>query len=286
MSNRLNIKSEPKTDSSDEKPIKSEPDNVDPTQPTQETPVKQEPSTQSPSKPAANNSQASGPPKRVFVPNLAVDRTKRETKPEPEQSRQDKSKQPRRPVAPNLGASRGRGRNQNLIQSHSIFEAGPSESTKRFDRRDQTESSYTRVVGSSDRSSSHSVKKEADEPSISRLKNEKNILIDDAIEDESPVYIKLKHEVKEEGDIFDVKARDETKLKDEKILKDIFLNQLDKNMEKLILFQIPEKLQLNELNEGHMGKIRIRKSGRIEMVINEDKLLNISLSVSAPFLQV
>lgn len=51
------------------------------------------------------------------------------SKKEPEQPKLDKNKQ-RKPVAPNLSASRGR-KNQNLIQSHSIFEAGPAESTKR-----------------------------------------------------------------------------------------------------------------------------------------------------------
>lgn len=55
---------------------------------------------------------------------------------EPDKSREQK--QPRRPHAPNLNASRGarggrggRGGQSNLIQSHSIFEAGSVESTKR-----------------------------------------------------------------------------------------------------------------------------------------------------------
>ena len=48
-----------------------------------------------------------------------------------------KDKKPRRPITPNLGARGGRGgarggkREGNLIQSHSIFEAGPAESSKR-----------------------------------------------------------------------------------------------------------------------------------------------------------
>ncbi|CAF0882860.1 unnamed protein product [Brachionus calyciflorus] len=287
------IKKEPESVAPEGLTIKAEPvigeTNAESSQKTETTNVKQEPVSQSPAKQVpskTSQASASAPQKRVFVPNLSVDRTKREVKPEPEQPKQDKSKQ-RRPPVPNLGASRGRGRNQNVIQSHSIFEAGPGESTKRYASRDQTETSYSRVVGSSERSSNSGIKKEAEDSSVTRLKQEKNILIDDAKEEDSPVYIQLKYDVKEEANIFDVKAREEAKTKDEKILRNLFSpeNELDKAIERLILFQLPENLQLNELNEGQIGKIRIRKSGKIEMSINDDKMLNVSLSVSAPFLQ-
>jgi hypothetical protein len=56
--------------------------------------------------------------------------------------------------------------------------------------------------------------------------------------------------------------------------------------EKLVLFQIPENLQLHSLPEGKIGKLRVRKSGRVEFYINDDKNLNVSLSVSGQFLQV
>jgi hypothetical protein len=47
--------------------------------------------------------------------------------------KQQTQRRERRPPGPNLNSSRGRGnRNQpNLIQAHSIFEAGPAESLKR-----------------------------------------------------------------------------------------------------------------------------------------------------------
>ena len=57
-------------------------------------------------------------------------------------------------------------------------------------------------------------------------------------------------------------------------------------VEKLILFQLPENLQLQDLEEGHIGKIKIRRSGRIELCIDDKKYLNVALSVSGPFLQV
>jgi hypothetical protein len=57
-------------------------------------------------------------------------------------------------------------------------------------------------------------------------------------------------------------------------------------LEKLILFQLPENLQLQDLEEGHIGKLKIRKSGRIELCIDDKKYLNVSLSVSGQFLQV
>lgn len=102
------------------------------------------------------------------------------------------------------------------------------------------------------------------------------------------MYIKLKFDVKEETSVVDTKARDEAKAKDEKQLQNIFCPEdcIEKSKERLILFQLPENLQLNELSEGKIGKIRIRKSGKVEMVFNDDKYLNVCLSVSAPFLQV
>ena len=43
---------------------------------------------------------------------------------------------------------------------------------------------------------------------------------------------------------------------------------------------------LHDLDEGHIGKLRIRKSGRIELVFNDEKVFDVALSVSGEFLQV
>lgn len=56
--------------------------------------------------------------------------------------------------------------------------------------------------------------------------------------------------------------------------------------DRLVLFQIPETLNLTEMPEGHIGKLRIYESGKVEMVINDDKVFDVSLSVSGSFLQV
>lgn len=121
-----------------------------------------------------------------------------------------------------------------------------------------------------------------------RQRAEQNVLIKETKEDDSSAYIKLKYDVKEDPNVLDSKVREDAKLKDEKILKNIFMpeNSLEQGIKKLILFQLPENLQLNELNEGKIGKVQIRKSGKIDMQFNDDKYLNVSLSVSAPFLQV
>ena len=55
---------------------------------------------------------------------------------------------------------------------------------------------------------------------------------------------------------------------------------------KLILFQIPEHLSLHEMDEGHIGKLKVYKSGRVELVLNDEKYFDASLSVSGEFLQV
>ena len=64
------------------------------------------------------------------------------------------------------------------------------------------------------------------------------------------------------------------------------LNNFFLFVEKLILFQIPENLKLNDLNEGHIGKIKIYKSGKIEFCVDEEKRFKVCLSVSGQFLQV
>ena len=113
------------------------------------------------------------------------------------------------------------------------------------------------------------------------IKIEETLLIEEVKEEERPVYIKLKYDAKENE--AEVKTTDQASMsKETKKLKETFEN--DKN--NLILFQIPEHLSLHDLEEGHIGKLRIRKSGRVELVFNEDKKFDVSLSVSGDFLQV
>ena len=57
-------------------------------------------------------------------------------------------------------------------------------------------------------------------------------------------------------------------------------------LEKLLLLQMPENLHLNELAEGQIGKIKVYKSGKMIMSLNDSILMNVTLSVSGAFLQV
>ena len=66
-------------------------------------------------------------------------------------------------------------------------------------------------------------------------------------------------------------------------LKELFIQ--DEQNEKLILLQMPDNLNLNEMNDGKIGKLRVYKSGRVELCLNDEKYLNVSLSVSGSFLQ-
>ena len=177
------------------------------------------------------------------------------------------------------------------------------------------DSSYTKTIGSVPYSSSSSVpaserafKREANSSNTndSNIRIEQSLLIDNAVEDEDPSYVKLKFDSKDTDKKFEQNF-DDYNLKDLKILNEMFdqqdetkgyilikiiLNCLLENyiyyfiVEKLILFQLPENLQLQDLEEGHIGKIKIRRSGRIELCIDDKKYLNVALSVSGPFLQV
>jgi hypothetical protein len=66
-------------------------------------------------------------------------------------------------------------------------------------------------------------------------------------------------------------------------LKELFIK--DEQNEKLILLQMPDNLNLNEMKDGKIGKLRVYKSGRVELCLNDEKYLNVSLSVSGSFLQ-
>ena len=164
---------------------------------------------------------------------------------------------------------------------------------------------------------SRAMKREPNAVADSELAIKETLLIEDFKEDESPAYIKIKDESKEEyraetaaaaaaaaaakqhgsavpasssaaaaTGAADEDVVDEATLKDRTVLNELF-EANEALAEKLLLLQIPENLQLQELDdEGHIGKLRIRKSGRVELCIDNEKNFNVSLSVSGPFLQV
>ena len=48
---------------------------------------------------------------------------------------------------------------------------------------------------------------------------------------------------------------------------------------------MPDNLNLNEMSDGKIGKLRVYKLGRVELCLNDEKYLNVSLSVTGSFLQ-
>lgn len=157
--------------------------------------------------------------------------------------------------------------------------------------------SYSKVVGISNVSGSSSGgaggaggvsnKREANEGH----KIEQNLIIEDLKDDESSAFVILKNENKEFENAPKNETNDQiitkTELKDKKTLLDLVdPNEQEKSKEKLILIQLPENFELDKLGEGHIGKIKVYKSGKIVMCVNNDNYLNVSLSVSGAFLQV
>lgn len=258
--------------------------------------IKQEPKTE-PTEPkisSADSNAKAKPAGRSFVPNLNARRS--EVKVEPTTDADSRDKKPRRPITPNLGARGGRGsrggkREANLIQSHSIFEAGPAESTKRYGSERNAADSHSKVVGisSSGGGSAHVYTGNKDDANGS-FHTGHSILTEDTKEEVSTVYVKLKNENKENenversetGEVAETKAEQ----KDRKTLYDIMNpGSEEKSQEQLLMFQLPENLGLRQLGEGRIGKIKVYKSGKIMMCLDEDSYLNVSLSVSGGFLQ-
>ena len=121
-------------------------------------------------------------------------------------------------------------------------------------------------------------------------KIEGNLIIEDLKDDESSAFVTLKNENKEFENAPKNVNNDfltKTELKDKKTLFDLVTpNEEEKSKEKLVLIQLPENFEFQKLGEGHIGKIKVYKSGKIVMSVNNDNYLNVSLSVSGGFLQV
>ena len=138
-------------------------------------------------------------------------------------------------------------------------------------------------------SSSIGLKKSIKPESDDYFKTDKSF-IDDGDDDDTDAeaakrkeaaYVHIKFESKDHFN--------ETDLEEKRIEKEAHLNDLfskNEHEEKLVLMQMPENLNLNEMSEGRVGKLRFYRSGRVELCLNGEKYLNVSLSVAGPFLQV
>lgn len=206
-------------------------------------------------------------PKRVFVPNVAVKREKKEHEIE-------KPVENKRQFAPNV-SSRGRGRGgrqQNLIQTKSIFEAGPGEAARKSDK--SFASSSERVVGNV---SSNISNNSTATPGV--IKNE--ILLDDTIKEEIGNFLKLES-IKDKEPL-----KRSQSLDDLDVLRTSFIrtNDEDELNDDFFLFQTVDCLKLTELPEGKIGKLKIYKSGKIELCLGNNIKLDVSLASDASFLQ-
>ena len=141
-------------------------------------------------------------------------------------------------------------------------------------------------------------------------KLEECLVIDDCVEDDNPVYIKFNYDnkenefitkIKKEKDMPATAGQEESKKQQERadkisgkeitVLNDLFKGEEAPSGapddESLLLFQISEALQLHDIPQsGHIGKLRVHKSGRIDLCINDSIIFDVALSASGPFYQV
>lgn len=155
-----------------------------------------------------------------------------------------------------------------------------------LDGSNETAESYSKVVGPSGQPHSSStgsrqIKSESSQDNY--VKVEHSLLIEDTTKEDlaKAAYVNLKFETKEYLNEQDIEVK-----RNELDAQLTGLFTRDESDEKLILLQMPENLNLNEMNEGHVGKIRVYKSGKIEFCLNQDKYMNVNLSVAGSFLQV
>uniref|UniRef100_H2Z3E8 DNA-directed RNA polymerase III subunit RPC4 n=1 Tax=Ciona savignyi TaxID=51511 RepID=H2Z3E8_CIOSA len=232
--------------------------------------------------------------KKTFSPVIPVrkDRVKQEVKEENKFTKQMKIKR-ERPNTRGRGRGRGRGFKQEIIQSHSIFEAGPT-----------VEKSMKRAFGASSPPSQSqiqkpTIKKEAVDISLEKAESEETLkkleagnrtIIDGLENDEDlkPVVLPLSSATPPTS-VGIQKAQ--TLTSDPMKCSDVFRCE-----EKLILLQIPDVLpgvppcgedemkpdtkkssidskdtrcSLDQLSEGRIGKLQLLKSGRCRLVLGE-----------------
>ena len=133
-----------------------------------------------------------------------------------------------------------------------------------------------------------------------QMRIEETILIDDFEEDDSPVYIKLNYDNKENKLITKSLIKSSASTHDMEVDEAVKASQAHMDpetaslnelftgeKEKLLLLQISEALQFHDIpSDGRVGKLRVRASGKIELVINDDINFEMTLSTSSPFYQV
>nr|CAB3265033.1 DNA-directed RNA polymerase III subunit RPC4 [Phallusia mammillata] len=262
--------------------------------------------------------------KKTFSPNIPIrkDRTKLEVKQEVKPATDGRQRRPERSNTPRQ-RGRGRGfRNKEIIQSHSIFEAGPAGEANRKGRDAQSHSEPA-----SNQMQKPTIKKESFDPALEKAESEEVMkrleegnlsLIADLQNDEKlkPTTLPMQG----------TQTQNFTKIKTEPgIMRDmkhpsncasIFSGGYQ--YDKLVVFQLPdvlpgivpsredekihvkqepgtqkkdgnktkdkeeEKCDLASLSEGKIGKIQVLKSGKCRLILG-NVVLNLKTGVSSCF---
>ncbi|NXU79549.1 RPC4 polymerase, partial [Oreotrochilus melanogaster] len=214
-----------------------------------------------------------GVKKKTFTPNIISRKIKEEPREEVSIKKEKKERERERQRE---GHSRGRGRPE-VIQSHSIFEQGPAEMMKK-------KGSWDKTVDMADFGPSHIInikkeKRETDEETkqILRMLQKDDFLDDPGLKNDirnKPVQLPLAHS----GWLFkeEVTEQEDTEPwlpppKEEKM-------ELDPPGVK------DPPCTLGDLPEGQVGKLLVRKSGKVQLVLGK-VTLDVTMGTPCSFLQ-
>ncbi|XP_035752011.1 DNA-directed RNA polymerase III subunit RPC4, partial [Egretta garzetta] len=223
-----------------------------------------------------------GVKKKTFTPNIISRKIKEEPR---EDVSVKKEKKERDRDRQRDGHGRGRGRPE-VIQSHSIFEQGPAEMMKK------KAGSWDKTVDMSDFGPSHIInikkeKRETDEETkqILRMLQKDDFLDDPGLKNDirnKPVQLPLAHS----GWLFKEEATEQEDSqpwlpgpKEEKM-------ELDPpcDVPRQEARQAENTCTLADLPEGQVGKLLIRKSGKVQLVLGK-VTLDVTMGTPCSFLQ-
>ncbi|XP_057240565.1 DNA-directed RNA polymerase III subunit RPC4 [Malurus melanocephalus] len=218
-----------------------------------------------------------GVKKKTFTPNIIVRKVKEEPREDVSVKKEKKERERQRD-----GQGRGRGRPE-VIQSHSIFEQGPAEMMKK------KAGSWDKTVDVSDFGPSHIInikkeKRETDEETkqILRMLQKDDFLDDPGLKNDirnKPVQLPLAHS----GWLFKDEAAEQEDTEP-------WLPGQSPGMIPIPLSPWQEAKQaentctLADLPEGQVGKLLIRKSGKVQLVLGK-VTLDVTMGTPCSFLQ-
>ncbi|KAH3872234.1 hypothetical protein DPMN_035449 [Dreissena polymorpha] len=290
-----------------------------------------------------------GVQKKVFTPNIPARRVKQEPsndQPTPSASKdQSKGKKGLAPSKDDRGRGRGRGRGRNMpsvIQTHSLFEQGPSEKIPKPTGAIQEEEEGARVVSFKREQTDQETKEVLDSLLRDDFLAGKGFEEDDITLMPVKLPIVIKKELKVKQETINIKQEPmDTDGKHEKLVKndtatetndltsglgnlyrqnstdsvtcgELFTNPVKSEDGTLLFIQLPDTLpgmplsteedfkkkkdkeseisdkmdscSLHNFSEGLVGKLIVRKSGRVQLRLG-NTLLNVTMGTPCGFLQ-